>query len=115
ACVLVDLNSDGVLDMATANLNSTASVWLGLGGGAFGAKVDLATGSGSSWIESGDLDGDGDQDLAVANASVDSVSILLGNGAGGFAPKKDVSTGDNPSCVAVGNLNGDAVPYLIFT
>jgi hypothetical protein len=101
--------------MATANLSSTASVRLGLGGGAFGPKVDFATGSGSSWIETGRFDSDAHPDLVIANASIDSLAVLFGDGSGGFAPKVNVATGDGPNCVTFADLAGTGVPYLVFT
>jgi hypothetical protein len=115
AAVLADFNGDTWLDAASANLNSTVSIRLGNGSGGFGTKTDFATGSGSSWIEKGDLNGDGRVDLAVTNASVDNVSILFGNGDGTFAPKTDLPMGDGPNCVAIGNLDGNNVPYLFVT
>jgi hypothetical protein len=115
AGVLTDFDHDGILDMATANLSSTASIRLGLGSGAFGPKADFATGSGSTWIESGLIDNDANPDLVVANGSVDNVSVLFGDGAGGFPAKVDVTAGDTPNCVTIGDLAGTGVPYLIFT
>ena len=58
-------------------------------------------------IAVGDFNGDGKQDLAVANDLVDSVSILLGIGNGGFGTPAIFTTGDNPLSVAVGDFNGD--------
>jgi hypothetical protein len=56
-----------------------------------------------------DVNGDGRRDLAVANASSNSVTILLGNGSGGFAPAagSPVAVGANPEFVAIADLNGD--------
>ena len=57
----------------------------------------------------GDLDGDGDLDLAVANGFTfcDNVSILLGAGDGSFAPQQTFPTGSEPLSVAMGDLDGD--------
>jgi hypothetical protein len=54
----------------------------------------------------GDLDGDGDRDLAVANLNSDNVSVLLNNGDGTFAAQVLYGAGDAFS-VAVGDLDGD--------
>ncbi|MFJ8078244.1 FG-GAP-like repeat-containing protein [Streptomyces sp. NPDC096176] len=73
----------------------------------FAPKVDYPTGDGPLWVAVGDLDGDGDQDLATANQNADTVSVLLNNGDGTFAARTDYPTGDVPVSVAVGDLDGD--------
>jgi VCBS repeat protein/FG-GAP repeat protein len=62
----------------------------------------------------GDFNGDGMQDLAVANDTVGigSVSVLLGNGDGTFQPAQNFAAGSSPFSVAVGDFNGDGVPDL---
>ncbi len=60
----------------------------------------------------GDLNGDGKPDLAVANASSNTVSVLLGNGNGTFGAKTDYGTGSYPYSVAIGDLSGDGKPDL---
>ena len=60
----------------------------------------------------GDFNGDGLQDLAVANDTSSDVSILLGNGAGGFSAPTNVGAGGNPKWVAVGDFNGDGLQDL---
>jgi len=44
----------------------------------------------------GDLNGDGNPDLATANYLSNSVSVLLGNGAGSLGVKTDYATGSLP-------------------
>src|SRR5215510_3106608 len=55
----------------------------------------------------GDLNGDGQPDLAVANFASNSVSILLGKGDGRFTAAQNFRVGSNPYFVAVGDFNGD--------
>ena len=55
----------------------------------------------------GDFNGDGRQDLAVANQGSATVSILLGNGDGTFDAAMNFGAGFAPSSVAVGDFNGD--------
>ncbi|NRA58436.1 MAG: VCBS repeat-containing protein, partial [Phycisphaerales bacterium] len=55
----------------------------------------------------GDLDGDGDLDLAVANSVSHNVGVMLNNGDGSFAGAAHYSTGRGPYSVAVGDLDGD--------
>src|SRR5437016_2438480 len=53
----------------------------------------------------GDFNGDGNQDLAVANFN--GVSILLGDGTGSFSAATNFGAASRPSSVAVGDFNGD--------
>jgi subtilisin-like proprotein convertase family protein len=55
----------------------------------------------------GDFNGDGQQDLAVANHSSNNVSILLGMGMGSFGAATNFGVGNGPLSVAVGDFNGD--------
>jgi hypothetical protein len=55
----------------------------------------------------GDFNGDGNQDLAVANAGSANLSILLGDGAGHFGAAMNFGAGTGPLSVAVGDFNGD--------
>lgn len=66
-------------------------------------------------LATGDFNGDGKLDLAVANIDVDSVSILLGNGNGTFANHVDYSAGSGPTSVLAGDFNGDGKLDLAVT
>jgi hypothetical protein len=54
-----------------------------------------------------DFDGDGDQDLATANAYSNNVSVLLNNGDGTFPPDSVYSVDDEPWSVFAADLDGD--------
>lgn len=119
-----DLDGDGRPDMVVANSNSnTLSVLQNISspgpitGTSFAAKVDFATGTFTSQVAIGDVDGDGNPDLVVVNNN--NVSILRNTPAGvtinpgSFAAKVDfdlVFTG--PVFVAIGDLDGDGKPDL---
>jgi hypothetical protein len=60
----------------------------------------------------GDFNGDGIQDLAVANWGSNTVSVLLGNGDGTFQAARNFAAGSHPSSVAVGDFNGDGIQDL---
>jgi len=70
--------------------------------GGFSAATNLPAGGSSLAV--GDFNGDGNQDLAVANVGV---SILLGDGAGHFSAATNFPAGITPFWVAVGDFNGD--------
>ena len=79
----------------------------------FTPKTDYATGAGPWQVASGDFNGDGKTDLAVANGTANTVSVLLGNGNGTFQAKVDYPTGTLPFGVAVGDFNGDGKQDLV--
>jgi hypothetical protein len=93
--------SSGNAAVGTAALqpNSTALTWLN--------PSSPATGSEPWSIASGDFNGDGIPDLAVANSNGNSVTILLGKGDGTFTQAASVPTGIDPVSIAVADFNGD--------
>jgi hypothetical protein len=121
AVTLGDLNRDGRLDIAVATSNSgSVSVLLnttapGAATPSFASKQDFAAGNGLSRPKSvsvGDLNGDGNPDLAVGNQMGQTVSVLLNTTAAGattpsFAGKQEFNTGTGPRTVQIGDLNGD--------
>ena len=83
------------------------SILLGDGTGNFSAPTNFAVGGHPLSVAVGDFNGDGKQDLAVANYDSSTVSILLGDGAGSFSAPTNFGVGDVPVSVAVGDFNGD--------
>ena len=69
--------------------------------------LSFSAGDGPFSVATGDLDGDGNLDLAVANYYSDNVSVLLGNGDGTFQTAANYGAGDGPVSVATGDLDGD--------
>src|SRR5690349_7842265 len=70
-------------------------------------RADFVAGAGSSFVISGDLNGDGKSDMVTANTFVGTVSVLLGNPDGTFALKSDYATGTSPVCLALADFNSD--------
>ena len=58
-------------------------------------------------LAAGDLDGDGDVDLASANRNSGDVTILLGDGRASFIQGETCRVGDDPVAIASGDLDGD--------
>jgi VCBS repeat protein len=73
---------------------------------------DFAVGAFPTSVAVGDFNGDGVQDLAVANFNSNNVSVLLGNGDGSFQAARNFGVGFNPVSVAVGDFNCDGVQDL---
>ena len=59
------------------------------------------------------MNGDGKDDIVVANGGANSVSVLLGNGNGTFAAQQTFATGATPVSVAVSDVNGDGKADLV--
>jgi len=106
-----DFNGDGKLDLAVANYNdNTVTILLGNGDGTFLPAIGLpvSVGANPTDLVSGDFNGDGKLDLAVANSTDNNLTILLGNGDGTFSPvTSSPATGTTPFGLAVGDFNGD--------
>ena len=111
-----DFNGDGKQDLAVVNEgnngNSNVSVLLGDGTGNFSSAGTFDAGYVSRSVAVGDFNGDGKQDLVVANEGSDSVSVLLGDGAGNFSAPNNFSAGVSPVSVAAGDFNSDGMQDL---
>ena len=96
-------------------LQSTATGYL-LGkvvrGGALHPNV-VNVGTNPSAIVSGDFNGDGKLDLAVANQDDSTVSVLLGNGDGTFQSPVLYRVNLAPSGMVVADINSDGLPDLV--
>ncbi|HEX9004246.1 MAG TPA: FG-GAP-like repeat-containing protein, partial [Blastocatellia bacterium] len=73
----------------------------------FTNAADVSVGTAPQSAAIGDFNGDGKQDLAIANATSGTISIRLGDGLGGFSGTTNVSVGTQPFSVALGDFNSD--------
>jgi formylglycine-generating enzyme required for sulfatase activity len=107
---IADLNGDDWNDLAVANDDSdSVSILLnkGDGTGALWPHTAFATGNGPHGVAAGDLDGDGDVDLATADYVGGTCSILVNAGDGTFATHLTQTAGGQPKAVAIADLNND--------
>jgi LPXTG-site transpeptidase (sortase) family protein len=85
----------------------------------FAAKVDFGTGVNTYGVAIGDLDGEGNPELVVANYGASTISVLRNTSMGGnisFAAKVDFNTGGtHPMGVTISDIDGDNKPDLIVT
>src|SRR5581483_5339852 len=63
----------------------------------------------------GDFNRDGRPDLAVIDATANTVTILLGLGNSAFIVPNSFPTGNNPVSVMVADVNGDGLPDVVTT
>ena len=111
-----DFNKDGNPDLAVVTIIGVA-VYLGKGDGTFGAPVSYGTENGTRTgpgiLAVGDVNGDGNADLVIANDSSNFISVLLGNGDGTFKANVDYPSGGLAKSVALGDLNGDGALDMV--
>jgi len=77
------------------------------------APVAYATGARPTSVAVGDLDNDGDADLAVTNFFDNNVLVLRNAGDGTFRPDLRYGVGSSPSAVAIADVDGDGDGDLV--
>ncbi|HCM76353.1 MAG TPA: hypothetical protein DIS90_08215 [Cytophagales bacterium] len=118
--VTADINEDGRLDLITTNtfsnqvlvlLNtSTTSI-------SFNTTITLTTFNGPWGVEVGDIDGDQDMDIIVANRNQTQLNIFRHNGnntSPGFS-NASVVTSNPTRNILVGDLDGDGKPEIAYS
>ncbi len=125
---LADVNQDGFLDALIADVaGATVAICLNDGQGTligiFGTitspvpSQNVLVGAQPVGVAAGDLDGDGDQDFATANAGDNSATIWLNNGTYPlfFTSRTTVAMGSTPSDVALADVDSDGDLDLLVT
>ena len=97
----------------------TVRVLRGLGGGAFAPFVTVGETESSAGVAVSDLDGDGSDDIAVADAGLyistnrGGLYTLLNDGSGSFTQSALLRAGIGPFDVQVSDMTGDGVSDLV--
>ena len=107
-----DVDGDGDLDaVVTKSSDQPETVWLNDGAGYFAPHPTTPSfGAGDSYgVALGDLDGDGDLDVVVANSVDQPQTSWLNDGMGNFAAQPNISDFGSgySSCVILGDLDSD--------
>jgi hypothetical protein len=120
--VAVDLDGDGVLDVAGVGSSNSPSACARRNTAANGRIslaapqcISLGASADPAHVAYGDLNGDGKPDLAVAKRGHTEVSLVRNTSTPGnltLASNVALATGTTPSAVAIGDLDGDGKPDL---
>ena len=86
---------------------------LNRGNGTFAPLPIQVTGDFNEGLATGDLRGNGVQDLVMTTELAGTVSVFLGNGDGTFGAPHTFPAGVGPLGVVVGDFNGDGHPDLV--
>jgi FG-GAP-like repeat/Collagen triple helix repeat (20 copies) len=123
---LTDVNGDGHLDIVASNLHDgRVIVGLGDGHGSFTTSTLTVTGpptstgaatEGRAWgVASGDFNGDGNADIAVADSTTNAVVWFTGDGTGHFSAPERLALDHAPLDIVAKDLNGDGLDDIVAT
>ncbi len=79
---------------------------------AFGAVTSFTAGTAPVALATADFNGDGNADLAVADATSEKVDVFFGTGTGTFTAGPVLSLSAPPTSIVTGDFNGDGFPDI---
>jgi uncharacterized repeat protein (TIGR01451 family) len=112
-----DMNHDGKSDVVVADSgNGNLYLLLGNGRGGFTSTTLFSCGgvsNGPSAVAIADFNGDGNNDVVVANGKSNTIGVMFGDGKGGLGAVHTYATGGNYAYnLAIGDFNGDGKPDI---
>ncbi|MBL7714182.1 MAG: VCBS repeat-containing protein [Bdellovibrionales bacterium] len=111
-----DFNRDGIEDFVLLSRSGVLRVYLGNGAGSFAAMASqsISQYTNSLFMTVGDLDRDGDLDIALTSKSDDRLGIALNDGTGAFTVT-NLSTPQDASGLTTLDFNQDGHLDLIYS
>ena len=106
--VAADFNRDGRSDLAVMLDGGVLRVLINNGSGDFGPSGEYTVGTRPVGTAAGDVDGDGAEDIVVADYASGQVSVLMNQGDGRFKAPVAYAVGDKPRSLVLGDLDGDS-------
>jgi FG-GAP-like repeat len=121
AVAIGDLNNDGHADIAVANYSGHAvdttkdavNILYGDGSGRFQRGPTRSVGASPVMIAAGDVDGDGQPDVAVSDSSGNAITLLLNDG--GKFDRVDVPVGRQPQGIGIAKLTDGRAASIVVT
>jgi hypothetical protein len=114
AVTALDLNGDGLLDLAVADQgNDTVGVLFGQGARKFSAATTNVVDASPNAVVALDSNGDGKLDLAVSSGNNSTVRVLHGNGKGVFVNANYFKQIFTPSAMMALDLNNNNRPDIV--
>lgn len=111
--IAVDLNNDGITDLAVAGSGTGAVVVIaGEGGGAFLEPAVLPIEHKPWSLVAGDISGNGIPDIVTANPETNTLAVLEGHGTG-YMPVRYIPCGNGPTLVKAADLNRNGAIDLL--
>jgi len=110
----LDLNADGLPDLALSDGLNRVFTTVNQGGRAFGPMDWLNAGSGAGIMAAGDLDQDQDEDLVVVNESDESLTLFENTGSGKLTRRIGAFTlSSAPTELVITDLDQNGLPDLV--
>ncbi len=115
---LFDADGDGKLDLVVNSYGGSVSVYLNIstvGNITFSSPITLFTNQNPSWVDIGDINGDGKTDIVSFNQNSNTFSFFKNNSTPGtlsFDPKIDFPIGARPHGGVIADIDGDLKPDI---
>lgn len=105
---VTDVSGNGIADLVGTIADGQVAVLLGEFGALFKGPKSYPVGDRPRAVAFGDMNGDGRNDMVVANEDDLSISVLIALPGSAFKPAQDIGVGHSPVHLALADIDGDA-------